>query len=65
MFWVAAVLSPLMINPSTGGIGALVPLEQASLAGGALDKERTRTFARHGLTGALSGGAAAIADWLD
>jgi MFS family permease len=42
------------INPSTGDIGVLVPLEHASLARGVLDRDRTRTFARYSLLGALS-----------
>jgi len=42
------------INPSTGDLGVLVPLEHAMLAQGAPDDERTRTFARYSLIGALS-----------
>ena len=42
------------INPSTGDIGVLVPLEHAMLARGISDKERTRAFARYSLIGALS-----------
>jgi MFS family permease len=47
------------INPSTGDIGVLVPLEHAVLARGVADTERTRAFARYGLIGALAmaGGA--------
>jgi predicted MFS family arabinose efflux permease len=44
----------LPLNPSAGDIGVLVPLEHASLARGVSDRERTRTFARYSLLGALS-----------
>jgi MFS family permease len=42
------------INPSTGDIGVLVPLEHAMLARDVADHERTRAFARYSLIGALS-----------
>src|SRR5262245_16845908 len=42
------------INPSTGDLGVLVPIEHAMLAQGAADTDRTRTFARYSLIGALS-----------
>ena len=42
------------INPSTGDLGVLVPLEHAMLAHDAADQERTRIFARYSLIGALS-----------
>src|SRR5262249_24908280 len=48
------------VNPSTGDIGMLVPLEHALLAGSVADDERTRAFARYSLTGAL----APAAGWL-
>ena len=49
------------INPSTGDLGVLVPLEHAMLARGAADRERTRVFARYSLIGALSMAAGALA----
>ena len=49
------------INPSTGDIGVLVPLEHAMLARHAADAERTRLFARYSLIGALSMAAGALA----
>ncbi|HEY6023247.1 MAG TPA: MFS transporter [Pseudolabrys sp.] len=49
------------INPSTGDLGVLVPLEHAMLAHGASDRERTRTFARYSLIGALSMAAGSLA----
>src|SRR6266566_1229622 len=49
------------MNPTTGDIGVHVPLEQASLAHGVSDEDRTRTFARYSLIGALSVAAGALA----
>jgi MFS family permease len=49
------------INPSTGDLGVLVPLEHAMLAQEAPDNERTRTFARYSLIGALSMAAGSLA----
>ena len=49
------------INPSTGDIGVLVPLEHAMLAHGVADQERTRAFARYSLIGSLSMAAGALA----
>ena len=49
------------INPSTGDLGVLVPLEHAMLAHGVPDEERTRTFARYSLIGALSMAAGSLA----
>ncbi len=49
------------INPSTGDLGILVPLEHAMLAHEVPDHERTRTFARYSLIGALSMAAGSLA----
>jgi MFS family permease len=49
------------INPSTGDIGILIPVEHALLARGAADHERTRVFARYSLIGALSMAVGALA----
>jgi MFS family permease len=49
------------INPTTGDTGVLVPLEQAMLAQGVADSERTRAFARYSLIGALAAAAGALA----
>ncbi len=49
------------INPSTGDIGVLVPLEHAMLARGVSDQDRTRAFARYSLIGALSMAAGTLA----
>jgi MFS family permease len=59
--YIAAVAFIGTINPSTGDIGVLVPLEHAMLARHATDDERTRTFARYSLIGALSMAAGALA----
>jgi MFS family permease len=59
--WIAMVLFIGTINPSTGDIGVLVPLEHAVLARGVADAERTRTFARYSLIGALSMAAGSLA----
>ena len=48
------------INPTTGDIGVHVPLEQAAVARSAPDRERTRTFARYSLIGALAIAAGAL-----
>ena len=49
------------IKPSTGDLGVLVPLEHAMLAHGVSDEERTRTFARYSLIGALATATGALA----
>jgi MFS family permease len=49
------------VNPSTGDIGVLIPIEHAVLAQGAADHDRTRVFARYSLIGALSMAAGALA----
>ncbi len=59
--FIAAVAFVGTINPSTGDIGVLVPLEHAMLARNAADADRTRIFARYSLIGALSMAAGALA----
>ena len=49
------------VNPATGDLGVLVPIEHAMLAHGASDAERTKVFARYSLIGALSMAAGALA----
>jgi len=49
------------INPSTGDLGVLVPLEHAMLARGVSDEMRTHAFARYSLIGALSMAAGSLA----
>jgi len=59
--FVALVAFVGTVNPSTGDLGVLVPIEHAMLAHGVADQERTRTFARYSLVGALSMAAGALA----
>src|SRR4051794_35064345 len=59
--FVALVAFVGTVNPSTGDLGVLVPIEHAMLAHGVTDEERTRTFARYSLIGALSMAAGALA----
>src|SRR5262245_11738899 len=49
------------INPSTGDIGMLVPLEHATLARVVPDQARTRASARYSLIGALATAAGSLA----
>ena len=61
---IALILAVMFIgtmNPSTGDIGMLVPLEQTMLAHGVADHDRTRTFARYSLIGAGATAAGALA----
>src|SRR6476660_8666061 len=47
LVFIAAIAFVGTMNPTTGDIGIHIPLEQASLAQGASDKERTHVFARY------------------
>ena len=49
------------INPSTGDIGVLIPLEHAMLTYGVGNERRTHVFARYSLIGALSMAVGALA----
>jgi MFS family permease len=59
--YIAMVAFVGTINPSSGDIGVVVPLEHSMLARHAADEERTRIFARYSLIGALSMAAGALA----
>jgi MFS family permease len=61
LVFVALVAFVGTINPSTGDLGVLVPIEHAMLAHGVSDHQRTRTFARYSLIGALSMAAGSLA----
>jgi MFS family permease len=61
LVFIAAIAFIGTMNPTTGDIGVHVPLEQAALAHGASDQDRTRVFARYSLIGALSIAAGALA----
>jgi hypothetical protein len=58
---IAAVAFFGTVNPSTGDIGVLIPIEHAALAQDAADRDRTSVFARYSLIGALSMAAGALA----
>ena len=49
------------MNPSTGDLGLLVPLEHAMIARTVPDQGRTAAFAHYSLTGALATAAGALA----
>ena len=49
------------MNPSTGDLGMLVPLEHAMIARSVADQERTGAFARYSLLGALATAAGSLA----
>lgn len=59
--FVAMVAFVGTINPATGDLGVLVPIEHAMLAHGVSGQERTRTFAHYSLIGALSMAAGSLA----
>jgi MFS family permease len=48
------------LNPSSGDVSVFLPLEHAVLAGVVTDRERTATFARYSLVGALAGAVGAL-----
>src|SRR5215510_5055530 len=60
LIFIAAIAFIGTMNPDSA-IGVHVPLEQAALAHGASDQDRTRVFARYSLIGALSIAAGALA----
>jgi len=49
------------MNPTTGDVGVLVPIEHAMLAREASDEERTRVFAHYSVIGAVATAAGALA----
>src|SRR5215813_12837385 len=53
LVFIAAIAFIGTMNPTTGDIGVHVPLEQAALAHGVSDEDRTRVFARYSRIGAL------------
>jgi MFS family permease len=61
-FVVVAVVAFIgTVNPSTGDLGVLIPIEHAMLAKNASDEDRTHIFARYSLIGALSMAAGSLA----
>ena len=49
------------INPSSGDLGPLIPLEHAKLTQEAADRDRTHVFARYSLIGTLATAAGSLA----
>lgn len=69
-FWPLLVIAFLgTVNPSTGDVSPILPLEHAALTETVRDKERTALFARYSLVGTLAGTvgvlASGIVDLLD
>jgi MFS family permease len=61
-FWPLVVAGFLgTLNPSGGDVSVFLPVEQAMLAQAAAPGERTATFARYGLTGAVTASLGALA----
>jgi MFS family permease len=58
--FISAVVFFGTVNPQPGDIGMLVPLEQAMLAHGVADEQRTRAFARYSLIGGLATAAGSL-----
>jgi len=68
-YWVLGIVAFVgTINPSGGSASIFVPLEHTLLTGAVTPEQRTRTFARYSLIGALAGALgsllAAAPDWL-
>jgi MFS family permease len=61
-FWPLAVIGFVgTLNPTAGDVSLFLPLEQALLAHGVADGERTALFARYSLVGSLLGALGALA----
>jgi MFS family permease len=68
VFPAAETITPILlvafvgsINPSSGDLGMLVPLEHALLTKQTADRQRTRAFARYSLIGSLTAAAGSLA----
>jgi MFS family permease len=59
--FIALILFVGTLNPATGDMGLLVPLEHAMLSRGVADRDRTRAFARYSLIGAIATATGALA----
>jgi MFS family permease len=60
-FWPLLVVAVVgTLNPSSGDVSVFLPLEQAVLAHVVSDRQRTATFARYSLVGALVGALGAL-----
>ena len=61
-FWPLMVIGFVgTLNPSGGDVSPFLPLEQSMLSNAGPDSERTRRFARFGLTGSLAVAAGSLA----
>ena len=61
-FWPLMVIGFVgTLNPSGGDVSPFLPLEQSMLSNAGTDSERTRRFARFGLTGSLAVAAGSLA----
>jgi len=60
-FWPLFVIAIVgTLNPSSGDVSVFLPIEQAALSHVVRDHDRTATFARYSLVGALSGAFGAL-----
>jgi MFS family permease len=59
--FIIAVAFAGTVNPSAGDIGLMIPVEHSMLAREVSNRERTRTFARYSLIGALAGAGGSLA----
>ena len=60
-FWPLLVVAAVgTLNPSSGDSSVFLPLEHASLAGTAADKDRTSLFARYSIVASLGGAFGAL-----
>jgi MFS family permease len=60
-FWPLLVIAAVgTLNPSAGDASVFLPLEQATLAGAAADKDRTALFARYAIVASLGGAFGAL-----
>jgi MFS family permease len=60
-FWPLLIIAIVgTLNPSSGDVSVFLPLEQSVLARVVADRQRTATFARYSLVGALGGAFGAL-----
>lgn len=59
--WLLVIALVGTINPSAGNVSIFVPMEHALLAGEAMARDRTRSFAIYGLVGAVAAALGSLA----
>lgn len=59
--WLLVIALVGTINPSAGNVSIFVPMEHALLAGEAVARDRTRSFAIYGLVGAVAAALGSLA----